>query len=136
MTEPVSSHNATDRPPGGKPDDPAAYSAVLKKCRRRRMLLFATVLIYIPALVVTYLITPTDRAMGTVFCIWVVFLLATTFLAALCRCPRCGNLFHVNGMALLFLRKCLHCQLHINADKTANKSEYLQNVHSNKQGRP
>ena len=32
------------------------------------------------------------------------------------RCPRCGNYFHVNGMMLLYLRRCLHCQLHINAD--------------------
>ncbi len=108
------------------PYDPPTYVTALKKARRRRMIFFATVLIYIPALIVTNLILPTDRAMGTVFCIWVVLLLATTFLAALCRCPRCGNLFHVNGMTLLFLRKCLHCQLHINADKMGITSEPTQ----------
>jgi hypothetical protein len=35
----------------------------------------------------------------------------------LSKCPRCGNYFHLHGMTLLILRKCLHCQLHINADK-------------------
>jgi len=97
--------------------DPLTYMNVLKKTRRRRKYFFATVLIYIPALVVTYQISPTNRAMGTVFCIWVTMLIIFTFLAALSKCPRCGNYFHVNGMTLLFLRKCLHCQLHINTDK-------------------
>jgi hypothetical protein len=31
----------------------------------------------------------------------------------LSKCPRCGNYFHLHGMTLLVLRKCLHCQLHI-----------------------
>jgi len=121
MQQPASSHNCSDKNTVNKPDDPTVYSAALKKARIRRMFFFATVLIYIPALVTTYLILPTDRAMGTVFCIWVIALLVTTFWAALCRCPRCGNLFHVNGMTLLFLRKCLHCQLPINADKTSKQ---------------
>lgn len=118
----TSSNDHAEQNTGNRQEEPVQYSTALKKARRRRMLFFATVLIYIPALVVTNLLVPTDRAMGTVFCIWVVLLLATTFLAALCRCPRCGNLFHVNGMALLFLRKCLHCQLHINADKEVNSA--------------
>lgn len=84
------------------------------------MYFFATVLMYIPALVITYKISPTNRAMGTVFCIWVVILIISTFMAALCKCPRCGNYFHMNGLTLLFLRKCLHCQLHITADKSRN----------------
>jgi hypothetical protein len=91
--------------------------AVMKKTRRRRKYFFGTVLIYIPALLVTYQFSPTNRAMGTVFGIWVVLLIISTFLAALCRCPRCGNYFHMNGITLLILRRCLHCQLHISSDK-------------------
>src|SRR6185369_4231498 len=99
------------------PADPAMYMKVLKKTRSRRKFFFGTVLVYIPALLITYQISPTNRAMGTVFGIWLVILIISTFLAALSKCPRCGNYFHMHGMTLLILRKCLHCQLHINADK-------------------
>jgi hypothetical protein len=40
-------------------------------------------------------------------------LIFVTFQVALSKCPRCGNYFHMHGMSLLILRKCLHCQLHI-----------------------
>lgn len=99
------------------PVDPAMYKNVLNTTRRRRKYFFATVLIYIPAVLITYKISPTNRAMGTVFGIWVILLITTTFLAALSKCPRCGNYFHMHGMTLLILRKCLHCQLHISTDK-------------------
>jgi len=99
------------------PVDPVAYRDILKTTRRRRKYFFGTLLVYIPALWITYNISPTNRAMGTVFGIWVLFLIIFTFQAALSKCPRCGNYFHVHGMTLLFLRKCLHCQLHINADE-------------------
>ena len=99
------------------PVDAVAYMETLKKTRSRRKYFFGTVLIYIPALLITHQISPTDRAMGTLFGLWVVMLIIFTLLAALSKCPRCGNYFHMNGITLLFLRKCLHCQLHINADK-------------------
>lgn len=100
------------------PGDPLTYMNVLKKIRRRRTYFFGTLLVYIPAVVITYSISPTNRAMGTLFGIWVAVLILVTFLAALSRCPRCGNYFHMHGMTLLILRKCLHCQLHIRGDKT------------------
>ena len=33
------------------------------------------------------------------------------------KCPRCGNLFHVNGLIPMYFRRCLHCGLPLNADK-------------------
>jgi hypothetical protein len=98
------------------PIDPVAYMNVMKKTRLRRKLFFGTVLIYVPAIWITYKISPSNRALGTVFGIWFVFLVLFTFLAALSKCPRCGNYFHMHGMTLLILRKCLHCQLHISSD--------------------
>jgi hypothetical protein len=95
------------------PVDALTYMKVLKQTRRRRKYFFITVLIYIPALLLTYEISPTNRAMGTLFALWVVVLIIVTFLVALSKCPRCGNYFHLHGMTLLILRKCLHCQLHI-----------------------
>lgn len=96
--------------------DESAYRSVMKKTRSRRKLFFATVLAYLPAIISTHAISPTNRAMGTVFLIWVVMLLTSTLLVALCKCPRCGNYFHLNGMTLLVLRRCLHCQLHISSN--------------------
>jgi hypothetical protein len=99
------------------PVDPLAYMDVLKRTRRRRKYFFGTVLVYIPALWVTHKVFPTNRAMGIVFGIWLAILIISTFLVALSKCPRCGNYFHLHGMTLLILRKCLHCQLHIASDK-------------------
>jgi len=95
------------------PDDPVKYMTVLKQTRRRRKYFFSTVLLYIPAILITYEISPTNRAMGTLFSLWVIVLIIVTFQVALSKCPRCGNYFHLHGMTLLILRKCLHCQLHI-----------------------
>ena len=99
------------------PVDPVVYNTVMMQTRRRRKYFFCTVLLYLPALFITHYVSPTNKAMGTVFGIWVFFLIIATFLVTLCKCPRCGNLFHVNGITLLVLRKCLHCQLHISTDK-------------------
>ncbi len=99
------------------PVDAESYITVLKKTRKQRQYFFITVLMYIPALFITYQISPTNRAMGIVFALWVALLIIVTFKVALSRCPRCGNYFHMHGMALLVLRRCLHCQLHITDDK-------------------
>jgi len=97
--------------------DPVAYMRVMKKTRRRRKFFFSVVLVYIPALLITYRISPTNMAMGSVFGIWVVMLIVATFVVAMSKCPRCGNYFHMHGITLLVLRKCLHCQLHVSDDK-------------------
>ena len=97
--------------------DTPAKGQDLRLVRRRRKYFFGTVLAYIPALLITHRISPTHYAMGLVFVVWVVALIISTFLSAITRCPRCGNFFHVNGMTLLYLRRCLHCQLHINSDR-------------------
>jgi hypothetical protein len=65
-------------------------------------------------------IFPTNEAMASVFGVWLVLLIITTFRVATSKCPRCGNYFHVHGMTLLILRKCLHCQLHINSNAITN----------------
>ena len=96
--------------------DQQKFRKALRLLRRRRKYLFGTILVYIPALLVTQRISPTDRSMGIVFAVWVTALFFFSLLSAVTRCPRCGNYFHVNGMMLLYLRRCLHCQLHINAD--------------------
>jgi hypothetical protein len=95
-------------------EERVTFMNVMRRTKRRRAFFFGTLCVYIPSVLITYQISPTNRAMGTLFCIWVVVLIRATFLVALCKCPRCGNYFHLHGMTLLVLRRCLHCQLHIN----------------------
>jgi heme A synthase len=99
-------------------DKPAEYGKALKLIRRRRKYLFSVILLYVPAMWLIHSVSPAISTMLTAFVIWVAMLMTTCMMAAVCKCPRCGNYFHVHGMTMLFLRKCLHCQLHINADRT------------------
>jgi uncharacterized membrane protein HdeD (DUF308 family) len=98
------------------PVDPAKYTPILKQTRRRRKYFFGTILLYIPALLVTHHFFPSDKAMGTLFGVWLVILIIVTVLVAISKCPRCGNNFHIYGITLLVLRKRLHCQLPISSD--------------------
>jgi hypothetical protein len=89
----------------------------LGKIRKRRWFLWAVILVYMPAMYTTLRLTQSYKATATVFVVWIILLIIFATVAACARCPRCGNYFHMHGMTLLFLRKCLHCQLHINADR-------------------
>jgi hypothetical protein len=89
----------------------------LRLIRRRRRWLWLVILAYLPAMWLTLKVMPLHKVLGTVFLVWVVLLFIVVLVSAVARCPRCGNYFHMNGMTLLYLRKCLHCQLHVNADK-------------------
>ncbi len=85
----------------------------MKQLRRRRWFLWGTILVYIPAIWITLEVTHSDRAAGMVFALWISFLLVASLLAAFARCPRCGNHFHMNGFIPIYLRRCLHCGLHV-----------------------
>ncbi|HXV19654.1 MAG TPA: hypothetical protein VD811_01540 [Desulfuromonadales bacterium] len=93
------------------------YSIGLRKLRGRRRLMAGLILIYVPAIWLSLELTGSDRATAVVFGIWVVFLFFAVLLVATGRCPRCNNAFHLNGFIPLYLRRCLHCGLHIKADK-------------------
>lgn len=95
--------------------DPVAFKQAMDLIRRRRKYFFATIILYMPLMWVANRISPTFRSMAITFSIWVVVLFITALYSALARCPRCGHYFHMNGMSLLYLRRCLHCQNHINA---------------------
>jgi hypothetical protein len=89
----------------------------LSKVRRRRWFMWSAILAYMPIMVATLKISKSFNITAMVFAAWFAVLFVVTLLLAIVRCPRCGNYFHMHGMTLLFFRKCLHCQLHINADK-------------------
>ena len=89
----------------------------LRRIRRRRLYLWLVSLAYVPIMLLTRELTHSNRALAVVFCIWIVFLCKAVLPVAFVLCPRCGNCFHMKGFFPLYLRRCLHCGLHINADK-------------------
>ena len=103
-------------PESGEPD-PAALSPGLRKIRQRRWILWATIFIYLPGL---YLALETGLSGGTMaklFGIWVGLLCIAVGLATVVKCPHCHKPFHTNGPTFLPVRKCVHCGLHLKADK-------------------
>jgi hypothetical protein len=97
--------------------DPKELAPALKTIRRRRLLLWGIILVYLPAMWTILQITQSYHKTAVAFVIWVILLTTIATYAAMVRCPACGNYFHMHGATLLYLRKCLHCGLHINADR-------------------
>ncbi len=98
--------------------DPVALRQGLTKIRKRRWILWATLLLYMPAMILALEAGLSGSTMGTLFVAWVGLLCFAVGLATVVRCPRCDNSYHTNGPTFLPVRKCVHCGLAVNADKT------------------
>ena len=96
---------------------PAEWKEGLSLIRRRRWYLWSAVLFYFPLLKLTLAMSHSMHVVLGVVGLWLLLSFSLAFYAALARCPRCGNYFHMHGPTLLFFRKCLHCQLHLCADR-------------------
>ena len=99
-------------------EQPADLRPGLARIRRRRWFLWGIILIYMPAMWFVLQLTHSLRRTMPAFAVWFILLCVAAGISAAARCPRCGNYFHMHGMTLLYFRKCLHCGLHINADRT------------------
>lgn len=106
---------------GGAPDLEAIRRGLVQ-VRGRRRFLWSVLLVYLPLMWTTQKITHSFKGSLPVFFAWCVLLVAAMAFSAVVKCPRCGNYFHVHGITLLYLRRCLHCQLHVTADKTGDLS--------------
>lgn len=93
----------------------------LATVRRRRWFLWSVLFAYLPTMWATQRIVRSFQGSLPVFFLWLLLLIVAASVSATARCPRCGNYFHMNGMSLLYLRRCLHCQLHISADKEKSR---------------
>lgn len=98
-------------------NDPRDYHAGLQKIRRRRWFLWTVILAYLPAMMLALESADANRAAVTVFIIWILILCIAVALACIVRCPRCGGCFHTHGPTFIPFRRCVHCCLHVNADK-------------------
>ena len=99
--------------------DPTTYRAGLKKIRMRRWFLWVVILGYLPAMLIALDSSDVRTWVTITFSTWLVLLILAVALACLVRCPRCGECFHTHGPTFLPFRRCLHCALHVNADKRA-----------------
>lgn len=98
-------------------EDPAHLAAGLAKIRKRRWFLWLVIIIYLPAMWIALQFTHSVSGTAPVFAIWFILLVIAAGLSAAARCPRCGNYYHMHGLTLLYLRRCLHCGLHVSADR-------------------
>jgi hypothetical protein len=106
-----------------RPVDPKEYQPGLKKIRKRRLCLWLIILAYLPAMMWA-LDSPNYKSRATiVFVTWIIALIIAVAFACIARCPRCGECFHTHGPTFLPFRRCLHCALHVNADKRAAEVE-------------
>ena len=110
---PPAANKEEEKPPA----EPKDIAPALKKIRKQRLFLWLVILIYLPAMWSALQLTQSYNKTAVAFIAWVLLLTVVATFAALARCPGCGNYFHMHGMTLLFLRKCLHCGLHVNADR-------------------
>lgn len=89
----------------------------LSRVRQRRWLLWVSILIYVPGLLVTLELNASGATMAKLFGGWIGLLCCAVALATVVKCPKCQQNFHTNGPTFLPVRKCVHCGLPLNADK-------------------
>ncbi len=97
--------------------DAAVLHLGLAKVRNRRWILWATILIYMPGLILALELGAASGTLAKLFACWIVLLCIAVGLATVVKCPRCDNTYHTNGPTFLPVRSCVHCGLRLNADK-------------------
>ncbi|TLM64282.1 MAG: hypothetical protein FDZ69_11830 [Deltaproteobacteria bacterium] len=102
------------------PVEPETIAAGLGKVRKTRWILWATIAAYLPGLLIALQLALSGSTMTVLFGTWVFLLCVAVGLATIVRCPRCHKTFHTNGPTFLPVRRCVHCGLHVTADRTAN----------------
>jgi len=113
----VAAEQEKTSPPTAEETDPLTISRGLEKVRQRRWILWATILIYVPGLYFALEFGLPGGTMAKLFWVWVGLLCIAVGLATVVKCPRCRNPFHTNGPTFLPVRKCVHCGLHLKADR-------------------
>lgn len=107
----------TSKPSPTEPqtNDPGDFSVKMRQLRRRRGLLWGLVIAYLPAIYLALELSGSDRVAAMVFGVWILLVGVAVGLAAFAPCPRCGKPFHMHGFVPVYLRRCVHCELHVSA---------------------
>ena len=94
-----------------------SYSEGLKRVRQRRWILWGVILGYLPAMMIALESAGGWNTAVKVFIAWIIVLCVAVGIAVVVRCPDCGNCFHTHGPTFFPVRRCVHCGLHLLADK-------------------
>ena len=97
--------------------EPNGISAGLARIRRRRRFFWILVVVYLPSIWLSLRITHSDSFTAVIFLVWFALVIVGSCLVCFSPCPRCGNYFHMSGFMPVWLRRCIHCQLHLRADR-------------------
>jgi hypothetical protein len=88
----------------------AVIEAGLKKIRGRHRLLGAIFAVYIPAMILLYMLHLPNPAILGAAIILICLGTVLAFAIGLTPCPSCGKSFHVRGMGgSIFTGTCMHC---------------------------
>jgi membrane associated rhomboid family serine protease len=96
----------------------ADIAAGLKRIRGRHRLLGAIFAVYIPAMVLLYLMgLPQSLILGAAV-VLVGLGIVLAFAIGLTSCPSCGKPFHVRGMGgSIFTGSCMHCGIRVKGER-------------------
>lgn len=92
----------------------------MRTLRRRRWFLWGLIIAYLPAISLALELSGSDRITAMVFGVWILLVCVAVGLAAFAPCPRCGKPFHMHGFVPVYLRRCVHCELHVTAKGSDN----------------
>lgn len=101
--------------PEPQPSCSLDFSLKMRTLRRRRWFLWGLIIAYLPAIYLALELSGSDRVAAIVFGIWILLVCVAVGLAAFAPCPRCGKPFHMHGFVPVYLRRCVHCELHVTA---------------------
>jgi hypothetical protein len=108
------------------PDPPDPYLEAWDELRRRRVVMWASFLSWLPVgAICGYLLG--DRVVYVVLLLMAIIVVAQ-FRAALFRCPQCRGFFNFRWSGFHrnpWVRKCIHCGIAIGTPKNANGLDVL-----------
>ncbi|MEJ2201364.1 MAG: hypothetical protein P8X63_10185 [Desulfuromonadaceae bacterium] len=89
----------------------------LSGIRMRRLFLWLVFLTYLPAIGLALKFSDTGKPAFYLGITWLLMAAVGGVLVSFSRCPRCHELFHIQGYSTSWGRRCVNCNLHLNAGK-------------------
>ncbi len=96
---------------------PPEFEKALAGIRKRRMFLWTVFLTYLPAIWFALRLGEGDSMAIVVAVLWLLMAATAGGMVGLSRCPACGGLFHMKGIATTWGSKCVHCKQSLSAKK-------------------
>ncbi len=99
-----------------------AGSHTIDQIRTRRRCLWIVFLTYLPAVWLSLRLTGSNQITLAVAIIWLVLAAVAGVMVSASRCPGCGKLFHMQGVATSWGARCVHCDLSLKPLKPTERT--------------